>query len=128
MIKIINLAKKGCSSYTKLLRKKKNLTTNLAGRENRWHLELQRNYGVDFWNKTYYLTASIKNENKMKFFQFQINRNSLFTNYKVNKFKQHVSPLCSFCSHIDGFTERELVSHLFFFCDLVLNLWQEVKA
>ena len=61
LIKIINLTKKGCNSYSKLLRKKKNLTTNLSERENRWHAELQRLYGIDFWNKTYSLAASIKN-------------------------------------------------------------------
>ena len=64
----------------------------------------------------------------MKFFQFQINRNSLFTNYKVNKFKPHISPLCSFCSHIEDLANNELVSHLFFLCDFVLNLWQDVKV
>ena len=92
LIKIINVAKKGCSAYSKLLRKKNNLTGKLSEREKRWHLELQKTYGVDFWNRTYSLAASIKNENKLKFFQFQINRNSLFTNYKVNNLS-HMSPL-----------------------------------
>ena len=128
LIKIINLTKKGCSSYGKLLKKKINLTTNLAERESRWHLELQRTYGLDFWNKTYSLAATIRNENKLKFFQFQINRNSLFTNYKVNKFKPYISPLCSFCSQMEGFVHNEVISHLFFNCDLVLNLWQSIKA
>ena len=92
LIKIINVAKKGCSAQSKLLRKKDNSTGKLSEREKRWHLELQKNYGVDFWNRTYSLAASIKNENKLKFFQFQINRNSLFTNYKVNNLS-HMSPL-----------------------------------
>ena len=128
LIKIINLTKKGCSSYSKLIRKKTNLTTNLSERENRWHLELQRTYGVEFWNKTYSLAASIKNENKFKYFQFQINRNSLYTNYKVHKFKPYISPLCTFCCDISEFAHNELVSHVFFQCDMVHNLWQDVKV
>jgi hypothetical protein len=74
------------------------------------------------------MASNIKNENKMKWFQFQLNRNSLFTNYKVNKFKPQISKYCSSCSHIEGFSHLEGVSHLFFDCDFVLKLWQEKKT
>ena len=110
------------------MRKNQNLKNNLSEREARWHRELQCTYGVEFWSKTYALAANIKYENKIKWLQYQINRNSLFTNYKVNKFKPHISPLCTFCSHLENFPKSELVSHLFYDCDLVLNLWQEIKA
>ena len=128
LINMVNLTKKGCSIYSKFLKKKENLSTNLSHRENKWHLELQQTFGVDFWNKTYLMTSNIKNENKIKWFQFQLNRNSLFTNYKVNKFKPQISKYCSYCSHIEGFSHLELVSHLFFDCDFVLKLWQEIKT
>ena len=110
------------------MKKNNNLKTTLTERENKWHLELNCTFGTNFWNRTYSLAASIKHENKMKWLQYQINRNSLFTNYKVNKFKPHVSPKCTFCSHIVEFSHLELVSHLFWDCDFVLKLWQEVKA
>ena len=71
-----------------------NLGTILAQRESKWHTELNCSFGSDFWNRTHSLAAGIKNENKMKFLQYQINRNSLFTNYRVNKFKNHKSPNC----------------------------------
>ena len=62
-------------------------------------------------------------------FQYQINRNSLFTNYRVNKFKRYISPLCSFCSHVAGAPQHnELISHLFFECEIVLQLWQQVTG
>ena len=98
-------------------------------RENKWHNELNCIYGVEFWNKVYSLTASIKNDNKMKYLQFQINRNSLFTNYKVSKFKANVSPYCTFCMGAQGGNNMhlELVSHLFYDCVFVQNLWQEIK-
>ena len=60
------------------------MSTTLAEREGRWHTELGCVFGLEYWNKIYTLTAGIKNENKIKFMQFQINRNCLFTNYKVN--------------------------------------------
>ena len=135
LINILNLNQKGCNVFYRLLRKQLNLKTTLSIRENRWHTELQQTFGVDFWNKTYNLAANIKNENKMKFLQFQINRNSLYTNYKVNKFKNHISPYCSFCSPDPDLAQDghrlphpELVSHLFFDCDIVHNLWIEVQS
>ena len=63
----------------------------------------------------------------MKWLQFQINRNSLFTNVKVNKFKNHISPKCTFCQHVEGADHIELISHLFFDCDFSLKLWMDVK-
>ena len=128
LINIANSTKKGCNVYTRLLRKKNNLSRNLSSRESKWHTELQRTFGALFWDRTYSLAASIKNENKMKWIQFQINRNCIFTNYKVNKFKPHISPNCTFCSHQEGVTHLELVSHLFWDCDFVLTLWQGVKG
>ena len=128
LIKIANSVKKGCSLYYKLIRKQKNLKINLSERENRWHVELDTHFGIDFWNKVYALNSSIKNENKLKYLQFQINRNNLFTNYKVNKFKENISPFCNFCSYNDGSTDLhlEVVSHLFHDCRLVQKLWREI--
>lgn len=102
LISIVNQVKKGCNVYYRFLRKKVNLNTTLTERESRWHNELNCTYGVLFWDKSYNLTSTIKNENKMKWLQYQINRNSLFTNYKVNKFKNQISPNCSLCSHVEG--------------------------
>ena len=128
LIAVANVTRTGCGSYSKLLRKNQNLKHHMGDRETRWHRELQCTYGIDFWNKVYSLTASIKHENKMKWLQYQINRNSLFTNYKVNKFRPDISPLCVFCSHLENFPRFELVSHLFYDCDFILNLWQNMEA
>ena len=46
----------------------------------------------------------------------------------MHKFKNHISPLCTYCAHVEGVTHPELVSHLFFECDFVLSLWQEVRG
>ena len=98
LIGIANLVQKGCNVYYKILRKKINLGTTLSVREEKWHNELNCTFSIDFWNKTYNLTSNIKNDNKLKFLQYQINRNSLYTNYRVNKFKNDISPYCTFCS------------------------------
>ena len=132
LLNVLNLTKSGCSAYRKLLRKKSNLNRSQTKSENKWHLELNCRFGVDFWNKTYSLAASIKHENRLRWFQYQINRNSLFTNYRVHKFKNHISPLCTFCSQADHTPllppKPELISHIFFECDYVLQLWQQVRG
>ena len=124
----MNRVKKGCNLYHKLLRRKANLNTNLSQREIKWHTELNCTYGIEFWNKTYNLTSTIKNDNRLKYLQFQINRNSLFTNYRVNKFKNNISPFCTFCSETNDMNlSLELISHLFYDCVISLNLWIEIK-
>ena len=95
----------------------------LVERENWWHNELNCTFGTDFWNAA----STIKNGNRMKWLQYPINRNCLFTNYKVNKFKPNNSPFCSFCSQLEGVSNLELISHLLFECDCTLQLWQVTK-
>ena len=121
---IVNIAtstRKGCSSYYKLIRKKKQLTRTQATRENKWHVELNKTYGVPFWNNLYAFTASIKNDNKIKWMQYQIIRNCQFSNYRVNKFKPNISPLCSYCKNFD-----EKLSHLYYQCLKVKEFWDKV--
>ena len=124
LINVLNMSKKGCSVYTNLLKKKKNLSSPLVERESRWHLELQTTFSTNFWNKTYKLTSEIKFENKIKWLQYQIVRNSLFTNYKVHKFKPHISPLCTFCSDVENPPHNELISHIFWDCLVTQQFWQ----
>ena len=126
LINISNVSKKGCGSFSKFLKKKTNLNSQLVDREAKWHSELQTQFNINFWNKTYTFTAGIKFENKIKWLQYQIARNSLFTNYKVHKFKPHISPLCTFCTHIENPPHYELVSHIFWSCIIVNQFWQDL--
>ena len=122
LVNVATITLTGCSSYYKLIRKKQNLTFSQSEREAKWHLELNKTYGVPFWNKCYSSTANIKNDNKIKWMQYQIVRNSQFTNYRVHKFKPNVSPLCYYCGEFD-----EKLSHLYFLCGKVRDLWLEIK-
>ena len=63
----------------------------------------------------------IKWDNKLRFFQFNITRASLKTNYVVHYIKPHVQPYCAYCG-----IEQEKIQHLFFQCHLVQGLWQEI--
>ena len=124
LINVLNMSKKGCSVYSKFLKKKKNLNSPVVERETKWHTELQTVFSINFWNKTYTLTSEIKFENKIKWMQYQIVRNSLFTNYKVHKFKPHISPLCTLCSDVENPPHNELVSHIFWDCLVTQQFWQ----
>ena len=53
---------------------------------------------------------------------YQIVRNSQFSNYRVNKFKPNISPLCTYCQ-----TENEKLSHLYFHCNKVQDFWIEMQ-
>ena len=90
LIAILNLTKSGCSTYSKLIRKKSNLSRTQYKSERKWHIELGCTFSIEHWNKTYYLAAKIQNENKLRWFQYQINRNSLFTNRQA-QLKPHIN-------------------------------------
>lgn len=122
LIDIVMMCQTGCSLYSRLLNVKHSHINSLNKREDRWHRELDCTFGIEFWKRAYILVYSMKDDNKLKWFQYQINRNSLFTNYKVSKFKPLVSHLCSFCGE-----QPELVSHLFKKCRLVDIFWVEIK-
>ena len=123
IVEIANVVPKGCSYFSKLLKHRSDSKKSLENRERKWQEELDCTLSVDFWKRAYQLTTDIKNENKMKWLQYQITRNSLYTNIKVNKFKPNISPLCTFCQNFP-----ESVSHLFFSCEKVLLLWNSVSA
>ena len=128
LIELLNLTKKGCNVYNRILSKKNNLERALSVTETKWNQELNCILSPDFWNKTYCLASSIKNDNRMKWLQYQINRNCLFTNYRVHKFKPHISPDCDYCSNAQNIVSHpELVSHLFYDCIFVQTFWQQIR-
>ena len=49
--------KKGFSFYYKIIRKGKNLSNNMAIREQKWHLELEKTFSVYFWENARKLCA-----------------------------------------------------------------------
>ena len=95
LIEIAHKTQTGCNNYSKILKQRSDSKKNVSVPEKHWHTELNCTLGVDFWCKVYELTSKIKYENKLKWLQFQINRKSLYTKPRVNKFNQSVSPLCS---------------------------------
>ena len=121
LVGIATMTNKGCNSYYKLIRSKKNLKVTVQDREAVWHTEIGTVYGIRFWNRVYALTVDIKNDNRLKWLQYQVVRNSLFTNHKVNKFNPSVSPLCRNCPTI------EKISHLVWVCGQARDLWQNIQ-
>ena len=67
LINILNMTKKGCNLYCRFLTKKSKLDNPNVASEIKWHNELACQFSLDFWSKTYSMTAAIKNENFMNF-------------------------------------------------------------
>ena len=103
------------------------MSTSLSSREGKWNEELGLTLSPRFWNSTYKLTSDIKNDNRLKWLQYQIQRNSLYTNYRVHKYNTQVSPYCTFClQESKTCTNFESISHLFYGCKFVVKLWEAV--
>ena len=121
LIDIALMCTKGCRPYYLLLRKKNIILNKIYKRESKWHQELGYNLSIEFWNLSRKLCAKIRNDNKLKWLQYQILRNSLQTNYIVSHFNRNVTKQCYYCRETD-----ELISHLFWSCMVVQGFRNEL--
>ena len=119
LIKLIHMSKKGCSAWTKLL-KRGYSTNNIRERELKWEGKIGRIMGVHYWDACYKDMRQITYSNKIKWFQFQVLRGCLKVNKVVSKFKPEVSIMCTFCGVMIESTE-----HLLFRCNVTNNFIQE---
>ena len=106
------LSTKGCRSWTRLLRTYR--TDNIRIREDLWEGKLNKRLGPDFWDKTYRLHSTITFNNRIKWFQYKINRGALTTNSVLCYFKPNITDRCTFC-----LTGKEDILHLFWNCPFV---------
>ena len=107
----------------KFYEKKAVLSSRIYLRENKWHTELGSSFSVDFWNKIRTLCSKIYIDNKLLWLQYQINRNSLQTNYIVSHFQRNVTRYCKYCLNSD-----ELISHIFWTCIIVSDFLKQVVS
>jgi len=122
IVSLIHLANKGCSKWNYLFKWRAFTNKDRDDRERKWETKLGNRQGPYFWNRYYAYAKNISYDNKIKWIQHQVMRNSLKTNYIVAKFKDNFSPLCTFCSLSD-----EKIEHLFWECNLVQQLLNEIK-
>ena len=122
ILQIASKSKKGCQTFYKVLRARHNERGVSTRSEDKWHDQLESILSIDFWDKAMRLNASIKYDNFAKWLQFQIIRNSIFTNDRVSKFKPQVGEKCDFCA-----LETENSYHLFYQCYVSQQFWVQVK-
>ena len=73
------------------------------------------------WKQIYLLPRLVTLDNYSRSFQYKILNNVLYLNKKLFTFRKSTSPLCPFCKFSD-----ETVLHLFYECDVVQSLWNEL--
>ena len=62
----------------------------------------------------------IEFDNRVKWFQYQVNRMILKTNYIVSIFRPHIMTLCSFCRY-----RSETILHLLWDCPVVNSFYRQ---
>ena len=73
------------------------------------------------WKQIYLLPRLVILDSYSRSFQYKILNNVLYLNKKLFKFRKSMSPLCPFCK-----LSNETVLHLFYECNITLNLWNEL--
>ena len=115
-----NITPKGCNGWTKLLRLSR--SDNIRQREVNWETLLNKRFGPIYWDNVHKNLCSIKFDNKLKWFQYQLNRGCLKVNAIISKFKNHISDRCTFCG-----LHKEDIPHLFWNCTKVQDLFTSVS-
>ena len=122
IIAIASKASKGCSPYYRLLMSRTMQKSDTSRQEEKWHNELGTILSVPFWDNCHRFVNEIKNNNIIKYFQYQILRGMLKTTTIVSHFVAVVQEECSFgCGH------RETISELFWGCPRVQHFWDQLK-
>ena len=88
------------------------------------HIDYSEKYNIDSleWEYYYQFAHQQKQKNKIIEFQYKILNKYLPTNKLLFAMKKVDSPRCNFC-----FLYTQTISHLFFECLCVRNLWQFLK-
>ena len=72
------------------------------------------------WKQIYLLPHLVSLDSYSRSFQYKILNNVLYLNKRLFTFRKSTSALCPFCKLSD-----ETVVHLFYECNIVLNLWNK---
>ena len=105
-ISAVLLSNKGCHSYSMVAQEEQFLKNKIWKRDEKWH-------SIDFWKSARRLCSQISIDNKLKWLQYQILRNSLQTNHIVSHLITSVSSQCQYCNR----------SHLFWSCEVVQSFF-----
>jgi hypothetical protein len=119
---LLNLQKKGCSAWTKLLKPIFSNNNTIIRREESWNLELNINRSIPAWDNSYKCVKEIFFDNKLKWLQLQINRNTLKTNRIVHHFA-NTDNQCDYCNN-----GVETISHLLWQCNITSHFIGEVVS
>ena len=82
--------------------------------------ELLKTDSLD-WKQIYVLPRLVTLDSYSRCFQYKILNNVLYLNKKLFTFRKLTSPLFPFCKR-----SHETVLHLFYKCDIIQNLWNEL--
>ena len=74
------------------------------------------------WKQIYLLPRLVTLGSYSRSFQYKILKNVLYLNKKHFKFRKSTSPLCRFWKR-----SHDTVLHLFYECNIILNLWNKLK-
>ena len=122
IIALFTTRAKGCKEWTKLLKYKLGITAGVRERELKWERVLGVNLSIWFWDEIHRSQKLLSFDTRLKFFQYQITRCQLQTNYIRNKYDDAVSDQCNLCNQ-----DTETVLHLFWNCPHTQEFIERIK-
>ena len=86
IILLFTSREKGCREWTKLLKFRNGVSAGVRERELKWERVLGVNLSIRFWDEVHRSHRLLSFDTRLKFFQYQISRCQLQTNYIRNKY------------------------------------------
>lgn len=90
--------------------------------ELKWKISLNIDENI-CWKQIYISNHEFSRESRLLWFQYRVVHRILATNKLLHNIKLVRNPLCTFCQQ-----EIESLEHLFYYCELVTNLWRNLET
>ena len=98
--------------------------SHIQHKHRKWVSEIGQNFVQDImqFGREHVKVYSLTNVPKLRSFQYRLLQRSLVTNMQLYKWNLAESDQCQFCG-----VQSETVIHLMYSCDIVKQLWEQVK-
>ena len=116
----VNLQRKGCSKWSKTIKKATLSDKNIKAREIKWENRLGMRAGRIDWKHLYCLNANMSFCNHLRFFHICIVKDNLETNTRSVHYRSHTEN-CTFCNLLP-----ETCLHMLWDCNVVKTFRQEI--
>ena len=117
---------KGTSGFRKIIQISQGQTLRDFQITHTWEEKMGIELDDNLWKNAFSKFYKFWIEPKFKYLQFRLINRILGTNHLVARFDPNIEDTCTFCNMLGNNDNEETISHLFFQCTPIQQLWTEI--